>query len=722
MHQHSLRISMLFSLMVLPLLTGCAAIHPIKGIPVSQVPEEYLSMTRSDKHTISHSLLTQPVPPEHIIGRGDVLGIYIEGVLGNPGESPPVNFPTTADGNPTIGFPLQVRDDGTISMPLYGSVNVKGMTLRQLEEHLRDFYTNKGILTKGREKIIVTLQKARTVRVLVLRQEAQNNGGANQLQQQGGFNLGQLKQGSGKTVYLPAYQNDVLHALAETGGLPGLDAENAVYIIRNTQNNFTPDLQPEQINYGNQPQPGMPGIQGSPYMLPNGGIPYGQPQYNIPQQYSVPQQNPHQAYPQNMPVNTLPGYGLKSPLNKKHVFAGLEVVNDHSSKSQTPWKLLTVNAPVEYVQARGWNQQNNAPTNWEQSIHQTSYNSTNPYYNAAQQRGVIPEAVAPVVPPNLPAPVFQQRGSDMGATLQQLDKIDKMPLDLSKDPYYNIDRSSSNTMPPPKYDTAPVQYDLNQFTPIMQRPQAAPAQDFTPAQQQPQMGQAYQPAPQLMPNSQFIPQASQSFSPIPMQNPQPQQTQSPEAEPMQEGHQIETINPYDLPPNVIRIPIRLYPGEQINIKPADVVLNDGDIVFIESRQTEIYYTAGLLGGGQYTLPRDYDLDVLGAISIAQSAQNQTGGNTRAIGGVSAINGDVTISASNVIILRKTPDGGQIPIKIDLYKAIKDPNERILIMPEDVVMLRYKCGEGVGAFIERNLLEGALFGVAAAQLQTGGGGN
>lgn len=170
--------------------------------------------------------------------------------------------------------------------------------------------------------------------------------------------------------------------------------------------------------------------------------------------------------------------------------------------------------------------------------------------------------------------------------------------------------------------------------------------------------------------------------------------------------------------HVIKIPVRLKPGETPRIRPEDVLLQDGDIVFIETRETEIFYTGGLLGGGQFTLPRDYDLDVLGAIAIAQAANQQN--TSRQIGGVSAINGDVTISASNVVILRQLPHGQQVSIKVDLYRAIRDPSERVLIQPGDIVMLRYKALEAVGAFVERNLLESALFGIAAATIPTGGG--
>src|SRR6185369_16750419 len=76
-----------------------------------------------------------------------------------------------------------------------------------------------------------SLQRARTYNILVVRQEATT---VNELSTNmgGSINLGSVKRGTGKLVALPAYKNDVLHALAETGGLPGLDAENTVYVLR----------------------------------------------------------------------------------------------------------------------------------------------------------------------------------------------------------------------------------------------------------------------------------------------------------------------------------------------------------------------------------------------------------------------------------------------------------------------------------------------------------
>lgn len=171
-------------------------------------------------------------------------------------------------------------------------------------------------------------------------------------------------------------------------------------------------------------------------------------------------------------------------------------------------------------------------------------------------------------------------------------------------------------------------------------------------------------------------------------------------------------------PRITKIPIRLAPGETISFTEQDVILNAGDIVFIESRDTEIFYTGGLLGGGQFTLPRDYDIDVLDAIAIAQGQNNNRGGGGTNGLGFSALNGDVTISASNVIILRRLENGTQVPIKVDLYRALRYPQERVLIRPGDYIVLQYTPVEAVAAFLERHVLQSAIFGIAAAQVSRG----
>eukprot|EP00913_Durusdinium_trenchii_P028315 g26543.t1 len=90
--------------------------------------------------------------------------------------------------------------------------------------------------------------------------------------------------------------------------------------------------------------------------------------------------------------------------------------------------------------------------------------------------------------------------------------------------------------------------------------------------------------------------------------------------------------------NVVRIPLRLIPGEMPAITEEDITLYDGDVVLIESRESDVFFTGGLLGGGRFTLPRDQDLDVLQALAIVQS-QPIRSYPSRAIGGPAATNQD-----------------------------------------------------------------------------------
>jgi len=163
--------------------------------------------------------------------------------------------------------------------------------------------------------------------------------------------------------------------------------------------------------------------------------------------------------------------------------------------------------------------------------------------------------------------------------------------------------------------------------------------------------------------------------------------------------------------NVIRIPLRTFPGEMPAFSEADITLQDGDIVYIESRETDVFFTGGLLGGGRYQLPRDQDLDVLQALAIVQAQANRQT-TTRAIGGISSTNQDVTVGASHLIVLRRMGGGGQMSIKVDLYRAMRGLEERILVKPGDHLILQYTRMEAVAAFFERHILDGVILGASS----------
>ncbi len=148
--------------------------------------------------------------------------------------------------------------------------------------------------------------------------------------------------------------------------------------------------------------------------------------------------------------------------------------------------------------------------------------------------------------------------------------------------------------------------------------------------------------------------------------------------------------PPELPddPSILRIPLRVKPGVIPDIPESQVVLQTGDIVYIESRETEVFYTGGQLRGGQFPLPRDYDLDALGAIALAGGA---VGGGAQGFG-VNIGGSAQGVPPGALYILRQTPCNGQVAIKVDLAKAINDPRSRPLIQPGDTLILQYTAEE------------------------------
>ncbi len=410
-------------------LGGCTALtQPIEGVPANRLPPEFLGSPKNNLVPVDISLLSLEPPRDYQLDGGDILGVYIEGVLpfnppNAPPEPPPVNFPDRDSTlPPSIGYPIAVQDDGTLSLPLIEPLDVKGLTLEQVRDTIREAYIDSDILRPEKARPIVTLIQERTYNVIVVREDRSRGGGGEEIR---GLSD---QSATGGLVKLKAYQNDILHALVETGGLPGFTAKNEVKVLRAS--------------------------------------------------------------------------------------------------------LADQRKRADFMQQ---------------------------FY--AQQR------------------------------VAMLDPCNSCPPPLPEDP------------------------------------------------------------------------------------------------------------------SILKIPLRLPPGVIPSLTPADITLEDGDIVYIESRDTEVFYTGGLLPGGEHKLPRDYDLDVLGAIALAggnfaSAGQNQGGGGGR--GGMGGIGGISGVPPGLVYILRQTPCNGQVAIEVDLAGAVNDPRQRQLIQPGDIILLRYKCEEellnfGVGTF-------------------------
>ncbi len=121
------------------------------------------------------------------------------------------------------------------------------------------------------------------------------------------------------------------------------------------------------------------------------------------------------------------------------------------------------------------------------------------------------------------------------------------------------------------------------------------------------------------------------------------------------------------------------------------ILNEGDIIYIESRESEVFYTAGMLPGGQHPIPRDYDIDIFEAMAIAGYSYGHAGSGG---GGLMGITG---VAPTQLFVFRKNDHCDEITIKIDLVKAIRDPRERLIVKPGDKLLLRFSPKEEVANF-------------------------
>jgi hypothetical protein len=219
------------------LLSGCAAVsNPVaSAIPAPLVPPAFLAKPREGTKTIPLNLLGQAAPDVYRLAPGDTLGVWVRGIIPDLNQlvpahvSPPVRIRDQVRLTPSLGLPVTVREDGAIPLPLINPVPVLGMTLREAEAAILRAYTVPKKLLKDPATVAVTLMQGRTYQVHVLRQESP----AFLASLDGRADSPSAKRGTGTELNLPAYQNDVLHVLTQTTGLPGLDACNEVIIFRN---------------------------------------------------------------------------------------------------------------------------------------------------------------------------------------------------------------------------------------------------------------------------------------------------------------------------------------------------------------------------------------------------------------------------------------------------------------------------------------------------------
>jgi protein involved in polysaccharide export with SLBB domain len=385
---------------------GCASwTNPVAdGVPVRRLPADFFPTPKAEFKTIPLTLLRQPPPDVYRLDKGDVLGIYIESVLGDKGQPPPIRNAELGNLPPAVGFPIPVDADGNLPLPLIPPLPVKGLTVVEVRDAIFKAYTQpKEIINPQNARVLVALMRPRQYRVQVIRQDAGTGVGT----VVAGI-AANTRRGSGASLDLPAYENDVLTALSRTGGLPGLDAINEVIIQRTVK----------------------------------GGA------------------------------------------------AGVE--------------------------------------------------------------------------PGCP------------------------PGDL-------LAAAAANTQ-------------------------------------------------------------------------------------------------------VIRIPLRVREGEPLTFRAEDIILKDGDIVFIEARDTEVFYTGGLMLPRQFVLPRDYDLRVSDAVALAGGPLVNGGVTQNNLSGAIIASGLGSPSPSSITVLRRTKQYGQVAIKVNLNRALRYPGENIIIQPGDMIILQETLGESLTRYV------------------------
>jgi len=229
--------------------TGCASLtNPTayEGIPVNRVPDEVLGRPRSELQALPLNLLRQPDPKEYRVDKGDVLGVVAEQILGQSGQQIPVQFnPNPTAARPAVlGYPIPVQDNGTIILPQLPPIQVKGLTLTDVQKTIAGMMTGdknlpgaKEIVVPGTERVLVDIIQPRRFQILVVREDAAGS----QVASSGFAVQGANRRGAGFSIYLDAYKNDVLRALNATGGLPGVDAKNEVIIRRGQFDPADPD-------------------------------------------------------------------------------------------------------------------------------------------------------------------------------------------------------------------------------------------------------------------------------------------------------------------------------------------------------------------------------------------------------------------------------------------------------------------------------------------------
>jgi protein involved in polysaccharide export with SLBB domain len=122
---------------------------------------------------LAPAAFAQKSTKQYMLDRGEILGVYIEGLLPYESMDTPAKsaFVSSSDQDPAIGFPIVVQDAGTISLPsIHPPLSVKALKIEQFTEQVRKSLLDAKIFSNpSRLRPIVTKRKERSYEVIVVR-------------------------------------------------------------------------------------------------------------------------------------------------------------------------------------------------------------------------------------------------------------------------------------------------------------------------------------------------------------------------------------------------------------------------------------------------------------------------------------------------------------------------------------------------------------------------
>ena len=145
-----------------PVKAGKANDPRLENLVESNMPGVPLGESNSNlqRRQLAKNFMSEGLENDnYLVKSGAILGVFVEGVLGEFGESPPVNIPKPGSSLlPSIGYPVLVTGAGKISLPFVEPIQVDGKSVAQIEETVKKAFTSGDEpVLKSASRIIVTL-------------------------------------------------------------------------------------------------------------------------------------------------------------------------------------------------------------------------------------------------------------------------------------------------------------------------------------------------------------------------------------------------------------------------------------------------------------------------------------------------------------------------------------------------------------------------------------